>query len=168
MTLCVVNAMEWERYDIVIVIGSPSSVSSLSLTTCNNSDWGVDHLQSLLSLSSAASGSMSTSEQDNTWYTHNTHMATQHTLNTHVNFGNAMSTFSKHDFQFSLFEFQFLQNAISIFWFSTFEFLIFNFFKTRFQFFMFQLFKNATSTFQFYNFIILIFEIYKSIFNFIK
>ena len=78
-----------------------------------------DPVRVLLVMSSAASGSMSTSEQDNTWYTHNTHVNSTNThvnsTNTHVNFGNTISTFATCDFEFSLFDFQFLQNAISIF-----------------------------------------------------
>ena len=160
---CVVNAMDENGMRLLLSLGHHHHcLYDSHVTRVTNVS---DPVRVLLVMSSAASGSMSTSEQDNTWYTHNTHV---NSTNTHVNFQLAILIFVFSIFEFWVFDFQFLQNAISIFWFSTFEFLIFNFFKTRFQFFMFQLFKNATSTFQFYNFIILIFEIYKSIFNFIK
>ena len=131
MTLCVVNAMNENGMILLLSLGHHHQCH-LSLTTCNNSDWGVDHLQSLLSLSSAASGSRVTVEQD----THMEH--TQHTcqLNQHT------CQLAKHDFNFCNLRFW-----IFSFWFSIFTKRDFNFLIFNFWIFNFQLFQNATSTF---------------------
>ena len=107
---CVVNAMDENGMRLLLSLGHHHHcLYDSHVTRVTNVS---DPVRVLLVMSSAASGSMSTSEQDNTWYTHNTHV---NSTNTHVNLPNTISTFATCDFEFSLFDFQFLQNAISIF-----------------------------------------------------
>ena len=113
---CVVNAMDENGMRLLLSLGHHHHcLYDSHVTVVTNVS---DPVRVLLVMSSAASGSMSTSEQDTS------HIQHTHVIN--VNLETRCQLFKTR--------FQLLQLAIL-----NFHFLIFNFYKTRFQFFDFQL-----------------------------